>query len=429
MNFANIAFLVLGIIGGLMALVGLLSALKGTPVRAVKTFGGGECPPVHHPAFRDAMEMLIHAHLAPAHSVEIFINGDQTYPRVWDDLRAARDSITVQLYYCEPGRMADTFRDILIERAQAGVKILFLVDAFGSALKKDYMDALEAVGIDTCVFRPLKVWRANTIQHRSHARVICIDGNIGWTGGFGLADKWYGNGRDKDQWRDSNVRFTGPAVRQLQATFAACWGEAAGDLLIGPVLFPPPEPPGDYGVLAGMLHARPSVGSTDAERFYALSMECARERFYLTNSYFVPDADFRSMLCAAAKRGVDTRVLTVGPSTDIKSTLYAGRAQYEELLASGVRIYEYRDTMMHAKTLVMDGMWGAVGSMNADNRSMSFNEESMFMMLDTELGATLERQFHEDLAYADEILLPAFRKRSLLDRLKEHGAHQLRRVL
>ena len=112
--------------------------------------------------------------LAHAHSVEIFISGDQTNPRFWDD------------------------------------------------------------------FRPLKVLRANTIQHRSHARVICIDGNIGWTGGFGLADKWYGNGRDKDQWRDSNVRFSGPAVRQLQATFAACWGEAAGELLIGPMLFPPP---------------------------------------------------------------------------------------------------------------------------------------------------------------------------------------------
>ena len=429
MNFTNIGFLILGVIGGLLALVGMLGALKGTPVRAVKSFGRGERPAVGDPAFRDTMEMLIHAQLAHAHSVEIFINGDQTYPRFWDDLRAARESITIQLYYCEPGKMADMFRDILIERSRAGVKILFLVDAFGSALDKAYMDTLEAAGIGTCVFRPLRVLRANTIQHRSHARVICIDGNIGWTGGFGLADKWYGNGRDKDQWRDSNVRFTGPAVRQLQATFAACWGEAAGELLIGPLLFPPPGPSSDEGVLAGMLHARPSVGSTDAERFYALSMECARERFYLTNSYFVPDKDFRNMLCAAATRGVDARVLTVGNATDIKSTLYAGRAHYEELLGSGVRIYEYRDTMMHAKTLVMDGMWGAVGSMNADNRSMSFNEETMFVMLDADLGSKLEQQFHDDLAFADEVDLATFRKRPVLDRLKERAAHQLRRVL
>jgi cardiolipin synthase A/B len=429
MSFASIGFLVLGLIVGLMALIGIMGALKGTPVRQVKAYAGGERPAVHDPAFRDTMEMLVHTQLAAAHEVEVFINGDQTYPRLWEDLKSAQESITVQLYYCEEGKMADTFRDILIERARAGVKVLFLVDAFGSTLKKEYVETLEQAGVETCVFRPLRLWYANTIQHRSHARVICVDGRIGWTGGFGLADKWYGDGRSKDQWRDSNVRFTGPAVRQLQATFIACWGEAAGELLVGPVLMPPPEPPGDEGILAAILHARPSVGSTDAERFYALSTECARERFYLTNSYFVPDRDFRGMLCAAAKRGVDVRVLTAGPSTDIKSTLYAGRAHYEELMESGVRIYEYRDTMMHAKTLVMDGAWAAVGSMNADNRSMSFNEETMFLTLDDELGATLEQQFVEDLKFADEIDLAQFRKRSRIDRLKEQSAHLVRRVL
>ncbi len=429
MSLSSIGFLVAGLILGLLALVGVMGALKGTPVRAVKAYGGGEKPAVHHPEFRDTMEMLIHAQLAHAHEVEIFINGDQTYPRLWEDLKAAKQSITVQLYYCEEGKMADTFREILSERARAGVRVLFLVDAFGSTLKKEYMESLEQAGVETCVFRPLKLWYANTIQHRSHARVVCIDGTIGYTGGFGLADKWYGDGRSKDQWRDSNVRFTGPAVRQLQATFAACWGEAAGELLVGSMLFPAPEPPGDEGILAAMLHARPSVGSTDAERFYALSTECARERFYLTNSYFVPDRDFRHMLCGAAKRGVDVRVLTAGPSTDVKSTLYAGRAHYEELMEAGIRIYEYRDTMMHAKTLVMDGAWGAVGSMNADNRSMSFNEETMLLMLDDGLGATLEQQFLEDLKFADEIDLAVFRKRGIVDRVKEQATHLVRRVL
>lgn len=134
---------------------------------------------------------------------------------------------------------------------------------------------------------------------------------------------------------------------------------------------------------------------------------------FLTNSYFVPDRDYRGMLCAAASRGVDTRVLTVGAAaTDIKSTLYAGRAHYEELLEAGVRIYEYRETMMHAKTFVVDGRWGAVGSMNADNRSMSF-----------------KRHFTEDIQHADEIHLEEFRKRPLLDRVKESGAHLVRRVL
>ena len=429
MTWGSVGFLVLGLIAGLLALVGVLSTLKGTPLKRVMPFGGGKCPCVDEPDFRHTLELLSHAPLARAHEVELFINGDQTYPRLWADLRAARESITIQLYYCEPGRMADEFKEILIGRARAGVKVLFLYDAFGTTLKGEYMESLKGAGIETCAFRPLRIWEAHTIQHRSHARVICIDGKTGYTGGFGLADKWYGNGRDKDQWRDSNVRFTGPAVRQLQATFVACWGEAAGDLLVGPVLFPKPDDPSEEGVLAGMLHARPSVGSTDAERFYALSTECARKRFYLTNSYFVPDKDFRGMLCSAAGRGVDTRVLTAGPASDIKSTLYAGRAHYEELLNAGVRIYEYRETMMHAKTFVVDSKWGAVGSMNADNRSMSFNEETMFMMLDDDLGGTLERQFYEDLEHADEIDLKVFRQRGFMDRCKERAAHLVRRVL
>ncbi|MDQ2942510.1 MAG: phospholipase D-like domain-containing protein, partial [Candidatus Dormibacteraeota bacterium] len=160
-----------------------------------------------------------------------------------------------------------------------------------------------------------------------------------------------------------------------------------------------------------------------------LSIASARTRLWITNSYFVPDREFRRMIADAAKRGVDTRVLTAGPKTDVKSTLYAGRARYEELMRAGVRIYEYRNTMMHAKTLVVDGEWGAVGSMNADNRSLSFNEETVLLMLDTGLAGTLERQFTDDVAHADEILLATFRQRGSWDRLKEHATHLVWRVL
>ena len=160
-----------------------------------------------------------------------------------------------------------------------------------------------------------------------------------------------------------------------------------------------------------------------------MSIAGARERLYITNSYFVPDRDIRQLIIAAARRGVDTRVLTAGSESDVKSTLYAGRARYEELLEGGVRVYEYDRTMMHAKTLVVDGQWSACGSMNADNRSLSFNEETVLMMLDAGTGATLERQFTDDIAHADEILLASFRQRGTWDRLKEHATHLVWRVL
>lgn len=414
---------------GLLVLIALLSSVKGTPVCDVETLDHTEVPGVRDASFRCAIELLSRTKLQPGHEVELFMNGDQTYPRLWDDLRSARESLTIQLYYCEEGQMADTFRDILVERAKAGVKVLFLYDAFGTTFPKEYMESLEAAGVKAEPFRPLSLLSAYKMQHRAHIRVICIDGTIGWTGGFGISDKWFGGGRVHGEWRDSNVRFTGPAVLQLQAAFVACWAEATGDLLVGDMLFHGEDKQDEGGVLAAVLHGSPSVGSTEAERFLSLSIAAARERLYITNAYFVPDRDIRALIIAAAKRGVDARVLTAGPATDIKSTLHAGRARYEELLEGGVRIYEYRDTMMHAKTLVVDSVWGACGSMNADNRSLSFNDETMLLMLDEGAAGTLERHFLEDIQHATEIDLATFRKRGAWSRLRERASHLVWRVL
>ena len=428
MSASVIGFILGGLIVAVMALIGFMGAVKTTPVDSVGTFGDGMPPRIGDESFRTAVELLSHTTLEDGHEVDIFINGDQTYPRLWDDLRSAREYITLQLYYCEPGRMAEEFREILCERAKAGVKVLCLFDAFGSTFSEEYVRRLREAGVRVESFRPLSVMKLHHAQNRAHIRVVCVDGRVGWTGGFGIADKWYGNGRDEGQWRDSNVRFIGAAVHQLQATFVTCWAEATGDLLVGEKIFPAVQAR-DGGVVAGVMHGSATVGSSPAERFFALSIASAQERLWITNSYFVPDKDFRRMIADAARRGVDTRVLTAGEHTDVKSTLYAGRARYEELLEAGVRIYEYRNTMMHAKTVVVDGAWGAVGSMNADNRSLSFNEETVLMMLDRTVGETLERQFTEDLAHADEIDLATFRRRGAWDRLKEHVTHGVWRVL
>lgn len=429
MNWTFIALGVVALVVGTLALAGIMGSVQSSPCRDVKDTEGGVGPGVGDDGFTRAMELVSRTPLSPGNAVEIFMNGDETYPRLWEDLRAARESITIQMYYCEKGRMADTLREILVERVRAGVTVYFLYDAFGSTLPDEYIESLDAGGVRTAKFRPLRFWTAHKTQHRAHIRVVCIDGRLGYTGGFGIADKWYGNGRDKDQWRDSNVRFSGPAVLQLQSAFVACWTEATGDLLVGDVIFPPEVERHDDGAFCGLMHGAPGVGSSTAERFLALSIAGARTRLFITNSYFVPDVDFRNMLVDAAKRGVDVRVLTAGESSDVKSTLYAGRARYEELLRGGVRIYEYRTTMMHAKTLVVDSQWGAVGSMNADNRSLSFNEETVLLMLGKDAGATLERHFTEDLEHADEVRLDVFLRRGMMERLKEHAAHLPWRVL
>jgi cardiolipin synthase len=178
-----------------------------------------------------------------------------------------------------------------------------------------------------------------------------------------------------------------------------------------------------------VLYGEPTLGSTNAERFFALSITGAQRRLYVTSAYFVPVRQFRSMLRDAARRGVDVRILTPGGNTDQTSTWYAARAHYEHLLEAGVRIYEYRPTMIHAKTLVADGTWCAIGSLNFDNRSIALNDEVALVAQDASLGERMERIFLDDLDYADELDLATFRKRGLAGRVREVASARLSRWL
>jgi len=412
-----------------MALIGGLTITRGTPVSYVVTLADSGPPAVNDSLFDRTFELFTGTHLTPGNTVEPLNNG-AVYTRLWADLRAAQHTITVQFYYSMPGAVADTMAAILRERARAKVRVLFLVDAFGSQhLSKKYLKSLTDAGVEVAKLRTLHWLTISDATTRSHVRVVVVDGRIGYTGGFGLADYWLGDGHHDDQWRESNVRFIGPAVMQLQAAFSAAWAESTGELITGPLFFPPNgfEPAGTME--AGLLYAAPTTGSTPAERFIALTISGARKTLYITNSYFVPDQDFRRLLTRAAHRGVDVRILTVGAKTDVKSTWYAGRHHYEELLGGGVRVYEYQPTMLHSKTIVADGVFSAVGSMNFDNRSMAFNNESQLVVLDTVFGRGMDSTFLDDLRYAKEMKLDEFKKRSLWERVLESGASVMSRLL
>lgn len=415
----------------IFAFIGAEYSLRGMPLARVKAIGDSAGPPgISDPLFERSMVLFTGTTLHTGNAIRILVNGDNSYPPLWDDLRSATESITLQTYFFKPGRMADTLAGIIRERASAGVRVLFLFDAFGSqGLSDGYLDSLRAAGVNVASFRPVHWYSLHKAQHRSHIRVVVVDGRVGYTGGFGIADDWYGDGRSANQWRDTNVRFTGPAVAQLQATFAAGWVEATGDLISGDVFFPPEPRCSDSAQLAGLFHSAPTIGSTPAGRFVALTIAGARERLYITNSYFVPDDDIAEMLVRAARRGVDVRVLTAGEKSDVKITRWAGRGRYEKLLEGGVRIYEYQPAMMHAKTLVADGLWSSVGTMNFDNRSMVFNDESNLLVLDPAIGAAMDSLFLDDIGYASEITLPVFARRGLVARARERAALTLSRLL
>ena len=421
----------LGLMAVLLALLGLPHVFRAAPLRVVVARGDpAGAPAITEERFVRMVGALTGTPLESGTRIDVLTNGDGTFPRLYRDLRAARRSVTMQMYYKSGGAVADSVGRILAERARAGVQVYFMHDAFGAgALPEHYSDSLRAVGVRIATFRPFRWYELDRLGHRAHTRAIVIDGAVGYTGGFGLDDKWLGGGRRPGEWRETNVRFAGPAATQLQAAFTEEWAEATGELLTGNALFPRVSTAPGGAQLAGLLHSVPTTGSSPAERLLALSIAGARRTLYIANAYFLPNAGFRRLLGDAARRGVDVRILTNGENTDVRTTRLASRAYYEELLAAGVRIFEYQPAMMHAKTFVVDGMWSSIGTMNFDNRSLALNNESTLLVLDRTVGMAMDSLFLEDLRFVREMKLEAFQRRPWTERLLERGASPLSRVL
>jgi cardiolipin synthase len=405
--------------------------IGAAPVRRVRVLGSPRTPLVAGaPDFVRTMTALTGTPIVPGHGIELLTDGAPTFERMAADIRSARRTIAIQTYYCEPGRVADGLHALLRAKAREGIAVFFLRDGLGCrSLSDAYLDGLRVDGVLVGTVRPLHWYTFHRAQHRSHVRAAVIDGEVAYTGGFGVADKWLPGPAGEPGWRETTVRFTGPAVAQLAGAFAIAWAEATGELLAGAGAFPaPPAAPTD-GVVAGVLYTTRSYGTPTPERYLALSLAGARRTVYITNPYFIPNYALRRWLKAAAARGVDVRVLTASGRVDVKLTRWASRSHYADLLAAGVRIYEYGPAMLHAKTMIVDGVWGSVGSLNLDNVSLRLNDEVTFVIRDGEVGAALDSIFRADLEHSDEIVLERFRRRPWTERLRELGARVFRDFL
>jgi cardiolipin synthase A/B len=407
----------------------VLDVTKGTPLQSATSAGEAGIA-IADPRFVDVVSALSHTSLEGGHQTEFFFAGPSFYPRLYADLRGAERSISFQPYYCGRGVVADSITRILAERAAAGVTVRVVADGFGcSALAAHYGAVLRRAGVEVVVFRPVRWYAIHRAQHRSHARIVVLDGAVAWTGGFGVDDKWLT--ADGVGWRETNVRFTGPAVAAAQAAFLVARAEATGHLVADGDAFPGRVgiPDGSGGQVAGVQYGGPGLGTTSFERMLFLTIGGARDRLYITNAYFVPSAALRVALIAAARRGVDVRLLTAGAHTDVATMRLAARASYAELLRAGVRIYEYAPTMMHAKTIVADGHWVVAGAMNLDNRSLRLNDELNLLIHDSAAAASLEQAFRHDLLSSREINAVEHAQRSWTQRLLEHAVNRLAPLL
>jgi cardiolipin synthase len=374
-------------------------------------------------SFFRTIEAHTDAPIVGENRVEVLLNGDETFPAMLRDIRSAKLTITFAQYLYQDGSIAREIAQAFAERCRAGIQANILLDSHGSgqapseiiATMKDagchveYFRRIEAAGI---IF-PWKLLRYN---YRSHRRVLVIDGKIGFTGGYGISEAWTGNGRTPEHWRDTNVRIQGPVVRFLQAAFAESWLETTGIAVGGDGYFPRLEPAGS--ITAQIVKSSPTGGSFQNYMLFLLSINSAKESVLITNPYFIPDDVMTEAMVKAAGRGVRVLVLLPGES-DSELTYTASRSHYGPLLLGGVKIYEYKASLMHAKTIVVDGVWSTIGSTNFDNRSFALNQEINLTVYDRGIARRLEEIFHDDLKYSEPISYEQWQARGLFERLIE----------
>lgn len=372
-------------------------------------------------AFLQTMHALTGAPPSEGNRVEILKNGVQIFPSMLAAIRNAKRTINLEFYIYWDGEIGRLFAQALAERSRAGVKVNVILDAVGSAeMSQDLIDFLQRNGIDVEWYHPLRWYTISRVNHRTHRKLLIVDGEIGFTGGVGIADTWLGDADSHDHWRETMVRVEGPVVTQMQFAFMDNWVKSRGELLTGLDYFPKVGPRGEC--LTQVLKSSPAEGSSTVKLMYVVSIVSALKSIYISSAYFVPDADTVQALEGAVRRGVDVRVIVPGEHTDVPIVRHAGRLVYSRLLRRGIRIFEYLPTMMHAKTMVVDGVWTTVGSSNFDNRSFRLNDEVNVNIHDASVAAQMEQMFFEDLARSEEITRRRWVQRPRLDRLKERVA-------
>jgi len=389
----------------------------------------GEDLDVATPGFLRAAEALTGAAISHGDEVELLVNGDEIFPAFLETIAGAERTLNLTTYVYWRGDIAHRIAEALAAKARAGVEVNVLLDAVGTVkMQGDVLRTLRDGGATVARFRPPKPYAWRRMNNRCHRKLLIADGKVGLIGGVGIAEEWTGNAQDPDHWRDTHVRVRGPVVRGLQGAFAENWLEATGVVLAGDEHLPDLDPP-DGGGPMQVVRSSAGVGDTNVEALYFLALASARERLDLTAAYFAPRPAFVDALTDAAGRGVAVRVLVPGRHIDKEFVRVAGRAVYEKLLDGGVRVFEYQPTMLHAKTLTVDGTWASVGSVNFDNRSFQLQDEATLCVQSEAFAARLTEQFERDLAVSEEIDLARWRERPHRHRALERVAQLARREL
>jgi cardiolipin synthase A/B len=346
--------------------------------------------------FKREMGTLLGPAILSGNKVNALQNGDEIFPRMLGAIRTARRTITFETYIYWSGSTGDEFADALVERARAGVRVHVMLDWLGSQkIAASLVNKMKQAGVEVERYHALRWYSLGRVNNRTHRKVLVIDGEIGFTGGVGIADQWSGHAQDPQHWRDSHFRIEGPVIAQMQAAFLDNWIKTTGNVLHGEGYFPSLTARGEQEMQ--LFTSSPAGGSSSMRLMYLTAITAAERSIDIEAAYFIPDMLMGAELIRARSRGVRIRILLPDKHLDSETVRVASKRAWGPLLQSGVEVHEYAPTMLHCKMLIFDRCMVSVGSTNFDMRSFELNDEASLNVYDARFAQDMTDVFEADL--------------------------------
>ena len=359
----------------------------------------------HIESFEEALPSIAgmtKAIIIPDNKVEVLQNGDELFPALLQSIAEAEKTIHFETYVWWKGDICATLAEAFAKRAREGVEVRLMIDALGSLkMDKRLEKLMKDAGCKVTRYHPIRLVDLGQLNKRTHRKLAIFDGRLAYVFGHGVAKEWVGHGQDKDHWRDTGVRLQGPIVNGVQGVFAQHWVEETQEVLVGEQHFPHLKKAGESRV--HVLAGAPLGGVSDLELMFKMGIAAVQKELMIQNPYFIPDEQTVKLLKRAVRRGVEVKLMIPGAVTDSPIVRHAGHRHFEEMLESGIRIFEFQRTLIHQKIMIIDGLWSHVGSTNFDSRSFDINEEAGVGIIDEGVAAELKEAFEEDMKACVEL--------------------------
>ena len=338
----------------------------------------------------------------------VYTNGDHAFPAMLDAIAHAQHRIAFETYIYNTGVIPSKFTDAFEAAARRGVDVRMVLDSVGSqSMDPDHLERLEVAGCHIGWFHQVASYSVEEANYRTHRKELIIDGDIAFVGGMGIADHWAMDVDGQKMWRDTQIEIAGPAAMDIEAAFNENWIETSN--VVDPDVLT--HAPGTGRAESIVVWSSPEGGVNELKRLYLLAIASARTSIDIQSPYLITDESSDWSLAEARRRCVRVRMLVEGEVTDGKPVKFASRAAYERFLRQGMEVYEYQPAMMHAKTLVVDGVMSMFGSANFDNRSLELNDELNVVVFDQTLAGRITADFEADLQRSQKLDLETWRSR------------------